>query len=256
MKKTAPVGEFLENLIATILGRKGMGKSFLTAQIINQENRVIILDTMGEKKYQNQRTRIVWGRDAGIRAMAAAAKERRFRLSLRGLDAQGMLDALEMAYEIEDHMIVTEEASMICRASYLPDQMAQLVRYGRHRRISQLYIARRPSELPRDLTAQSDLIVTLQQREFADIKYLRAAGFDERELLALRALPDDKARGYILVHGDLSSAPLPVIEQLQRQKPLPGAQTKMALTDEPDEIEDAPDSSTVDEEGSTEEPVQ
>jgi len=224
------------NLISTVVGRKGMGKSFLTRKIVAEAPRAIILDTLGE--YDGRGMDVVWGRDRSIRAMAAAAKKRRYKLALRGLDEDEMLDALEMVYEIPDSLVVVEEASMVCRASFLPREMAQLVRYGRHREISQLYIARRPSELPRDLTAQSDLVITLQQKEPRDILYLRATGFDEGELIALSRLPDDKARGYILVHGDLAAAPLPVLEQLARQKPLPGTSGKLDLTGAEDDATD------------------
>ena len=243
-----------QNLITTVVGRKGMGKSFLTREIVELEPRVIVLDTTGD--YGGRNMRVVWGRDASINAMLEASGERRFRLALRGLDESEMLDAMEMAYEIEDYLFVVEEASMVCRASYLPREMAALVRYGRHRQISQLYIARRPAELPRDLTAQSDLIVTLQQKETNDIKYLRSMGFEERELVALARMSDDEARGYILVHGDRSLAPLPIVERLEHQKPLPGVNGRLDLTSEPEPLEDAAEPETGPDEADPESPAE
>jgi hypothetical protein len=211
-----------------------MGKSYLTREIIAPEPRVVILDTMGE--HSGRGTLVVWGRDEAIRAMRDAAGKRRYKLSLRGLDEDEMLDALEMGWDLTDYLLVVEETSMICGPSVKPRELMRLLRYGRHRNISQLYIARRPSELPRDLTAQSDLVVTLQQTEPVDLKYLRASGFKESELLALAAMPEDRARGYILVRGDVARAPLAIVERLHSQKPLPGSQAKLDLTDdlEPD----------------------
>ncbi len=234
------------NLIITLLGRKGMGKTYTAWQVIEGEPRVIALDTMGE--YAGRGATVTWGKEGAIRAMLEASKKRRYRLSLRGLDEDEMLDALEMAWELPDSLVVVEEASMICRASYLPRELARLVRYGRHRNISQLYIARRPSELPRDLTAQSDLIVTLQQTEPVDVKYLRAAGFKERELLALAAMPEDQARGYLLVKGDRSLLPLAIAERLDAQKPLPGVTLEMPLTDDPDPDSDSAEGEDADRE--------
>lgn len=50
------------------------------------------------------------------------------------------------------------------------------MRLGRHRRISQLYVAQRPSEVHRSITAQADIIVSFYQREERDVKWLLDAG--------------------------------------------------------------------------------
>ena len=165
-----------------------MGKTTLAQEIVVDEDRVFILDLMGgyeKDRHGKPLADVVWGRDASIEAMLEASQTRRFKLALRCIEQYEMLDVLEMAWEVENTLVVIEETSFLCSPTYLPPQLARLVRYGRHREISQLYIARRPSEIHRDLTAQSDAIVTFQQKETRDLAYLQASGFDPARVVGL-----------------------------------------------------------------------
>jgi len=199
--------ELRQNLIITILGRKGSGKTTLAREIIADFPRVITLDSMGE---YGEGSTVVWEFENSVRAILAVSNKKRFRLALRVFDNKHMLGLLKMAWEIPDSLVVVEETSLICSPSDLPAELARLIRFGRHRKISQLYIARRPSELPRDLTANSDLIITFQQREPRDLDYLRQSGFDERQVYALPLYQ-------IAVVGDLERAPLAVLERQHQQ---------------------------------------
>lgn len=185
-----------------------MGKTTLARELIEGESRVIVLDTMGG--YGSQAS-VVWGRDEGIDAMLKAAKQRRFKLALRVVDQDDMLDLLDMAWELEDYLLVIEETSLVTGTPpFLHRQLGVLVRYGRHRRISQVYIARRPTEIPRDLTAQSDLIVTFHQKEPRDLLYLQANGFDPRQVTAL---PD-----YQVAAVGSIDPPLPVLKRMHQRR--------------------------------------
>lgn len=200
-----------QNLILTILGMKGSGKSTLAMEIIRQYPRVLIMDAMGE--YDELRGAIVReGPEECIDAILAHQHDRRFLIDCMTLHEQDALDILAVAFEVRDQLIVLEEASLYCDPHSLPDEIARIVRYGRKRQIDLLVIARRPSEVNRELTAQSDVIVTFRQTEPLDIQYLRARMGPEAE--RARNLPPFR----VLVAGDRSRAPLAVLERIDQKQ--------------------------------------
>lgn len=193
----------MDNTIISVFGRKGSGKTELVKRSVQEHARVVVLDTLGEYPFE-----VVTGFDACLAALEAAEERPRFRLSLRCADLQDMLELAGVVYELTNICLVVEETSFYCSSSALPDELSQLVRYGRHRQIDQFYVSRRPAEIARDLTAQSDLIVSFTQSEPRDLDYLaRVAG---RDVSALRTLP----RYRVCAWGDLSKAPLAVLEAM------------------------------------------
>jgi Helicase HerA, central domain len=216
-----------ENTVCSIFGRKGSGKTFLARRIMRAYPRVIILDTLGE---YGERATIVEGRDDSIRAIRDACERKRFRLALRVLEPDDLLDVLTMAWECSDSLLVLEETSMVCSPVWLPPELARLVRYGRHRSISQLYIARRPAEIPRDLTAQSDVIISFQQTEPRDLAYLQAVGFDASHVANL-------PRYRLAMIGEKAKFPLPALLQLTRQ---PKGAKRPLVVAEPDPEPETP----------------
>lgn len=163
------------NLIVSIFGRKGSGKTELTKKIVRDFPRVIAFDTVAQYGEDNGFT-VYYGREACARALAQHEKAAEFRISLRSDDTADLLALMGVAYEYTDVMVVVDETPFYCSPSQLPIEMSKLVRYGRHRRISQLYVAQRPSEIHRSITAQSDIIVSFTQREQRDVKWLVDGG--------------------------------------------------------------------------------
>lgn len=201
-----------DNLIVTVLGRKGSGKTTLARKISHEYERVIAFDWVGEFGTED-RFELVAGLREGADALVKASGRKRYRVSIRGLTREETYRLFAVASKLKRALLIVDEASNYCSAAFLPDEIATLVRYGRHNELSQLYIARRPSEVNRELTAQSDLVVTFQQQEPRDLEYLRAlmgkVGDRAREL----------GRYQIIAGGDLSKAPLAVLERIN-EKPL------------------------------------
>jgi DNA helicase HerA-like ATPase len=190
-----------DNTIASFFGRKGSGKTTLVKRCMREFRRVVTLDTLGE--YDGE---VCQGFEPCLVALERAEHRKRFALSLRCSALDDMLDLLAVCYELRDALIVVEETSFYCTASTLPDELAQLVRYGRHRELSQFYVSRRPAEISRDLTAQSDVIVSFAQTEPRDLDYLRAAGGDTE---LIRSLPKYRFAAW---GPDMSKAAIPVLE--------------------------------------------
>lgn len=198
------------NLITAVIGRKGSGKSTITREMIAERDRVVVVDTLAEYG-SDCGCEVVDGYDACLDALADSERRRKFKLALRCLDVDENLDLIGVCYEIPNHLVVIEEASMFASPSSLPPEIAQLIRYGRHRSIDQIYIARRPAELHRDVTANADLLITFQTQEPRDLLYLR--GFYGDEALELSRLPLYE----IKVFGDMSKAPRSVLYRLAEQ---------------------------------------
>lgn len=196
-----------DNTITSIIGQKGSGKSFLTKQIIQEYKRVIVVDNTQE--YDGME--IVVGYRSCIKRLMQASSEKKFRLSLRAESTEEDLVLLSMAETIENHLLVIEEASRYVSHAMLPKPIAKLIRFGRHKCINQIYLARRATELHRDITANSDIIITFHQHEPRDVKYLT-------EFMGPRAENAPRLRKYrFIAWGNKKKSPDIVLERLKEQ---------------------------------------
>jgi DNA helicase HerA-like ATPase len=183
---------------------KGSGKSFLVQDIVRDYHRVIAIDSMGE--YENE---IIVGLEAGVRRIVQASREREFRISLRTDSVEQDLQLMKVAGTLSSFLIVVEETSKYVSAYGMPEPIENMIRYGRHRDISQIYMARRPSEINRDLTANADVIVTFREQEPRDVAYLR--GFMGAQAFKVPNLPEYHCE----VWGTVEKMPLSVIERME-----------------------------------------
>ena len=191
------------NWIASFFGRKGSGKSFLAKEIAGDEPRVIAIDSLGE--YNEMQ--VITGYKECIKAMIAVENLSQFKLALRTYSLEEDLELIDLVFKMNHLTLMVEETSRYVSTASLPTPFEQLVRYGRHSAINQLYIARRPSEIHRDLTAQSDVIVSFVQHERRDVEYLRSfMGEAANGVSSLRQYES-------LVYGDDIKMPWPVLRR-------------------------------------------
>lgn len=191
------------NYIVSIFGMKGSGKSYLAKEIAAQEPRVIAIDNLGEYNSLS----IVYGFRECVSALVAVENRANFRLALRTTSIEEDLALIDLVYNMKHVTLIAEETSRYVSPTYLPREFEQLVRYGRHRAINQIYLARRPSEIHRDLTAQSDVIVSFLQHEERDLKYLRSFMGDE----AYRAANLPKYK--FIIYGPDEKMPWPLVSR-------------------------------------------
>lgn len=221
----------MKNTLATFLGKKGSGKTTLVKECLREHSRVLAFDINGEYRPEDGLA-VVWGFEECLEAMERIEPGETFAYSLRCVDdeehdaVEDYLDLMRVAFELPGTLLVLEECNNYCSSATLPWELARLVRQGRHREIDQYYVARRPSELHRDLTANSDFVVTFRQEEPRDVLYLRERMGPELAERA-RTLADYQ----IIVHGDLDVAPTAVLKRMiaTTEARSPG-----------DEVEDAP----------------
>lgn len=191
------------NWIASFFGRKGSGKSFLGKEVAREEPRVIAIDSLGEYDEMN----VVTGYQECIKAMVAAEHLSEFKLALRTYSLEEDLELIDLVFRMHHLTLMVEETSRYVSSASLPLPFEQLVRYGRHSAINQVYIARRPSEIHRDLTAQSDVIVSFVQHERRDVEYLRSFMGDAAN--GVSSLKQYEA----LVYGEDIKMPWPVFRR-------------------------------------------
>jgi len=195
----------VQNLILFVTGRKGSGKTTLALRIAGDVERVIALDTLGQFGAEHG-YEVAFGLEDCVALLLETRERDRFRVSCRCDAVEDMLKLARLCYELPRQLVIVEEASFYCSPHFLPDELGRLIRYGRHREIDQLYIARRPFEIHRDVTAQADVGISFVQHEPNDVRYLRAVAGPGAERVS--SLKPFRA----LVWGEIGRAPLAAIE--------------------------------------------
>jgi hypothetical protein len=76
-------------------------------------------------------------------------------------------------YEVGNLMFVAEEVDQATSAGFAGREFGQLLRRGRHRKVSMIGITRRPAEIPRELTANAGRIISFRATEPTDVQYFR-----------------------------------------------------------------------------------
>jgi len=193
-----------ENYVLSIFGMKGEGKTYLAQEIAAEERRVVVIDVTGQ--FRDMET--VVGFKASLRRLAEVEDKPRFKLSLWITEVDEVLRVLDVLFNMQKFTLIIDETSEYVSSANLPPEFRQLIMLGRHQAINQIYMSRRPAEINRALTSQSDVIVAFRQHEKRDIDYL--SSFMGKEL-AERARNLGKYE--IIAWGKEEKMPLPVLER-------------------------------------------
>lgn len=165
----------MKNLIVCIFGRKGSGKTNLARSVLLEQRRVLVVDSIGE--YEG--CQIYNPED--LADYLNARGEGPFRVSYRdkGLDGREMDVKFRMIQDVRRCWIGFEEAGKWIGPSSGFPEARWFPNYGRHNAISMLFVARRPTEISRDVTANADAVICFQFHEPRDLQYIREIGGDD-----------------------------------------------------------------------------
>jgi len=167
--------------IILIFGRTGSGKSFLTKKIIRNERRLIVIDSMYE--YTDG---IIFYRLNALIDYLQNNKPATFRFICR-FDTELEIELLFLlVWELQNVFLVVEESEYYISPYKKISNFLRLVRYGRHRNISIVAVARRVVELSNDIKFNANQIITFKQILKNDLKYLESLGFDADEVTNLK----------------------------------------------------------------------
>lgn len=159
----------VKNEIAVILGRKGQGKSTLAAELSSKLSKVIIIDSLNEYK---DNVRLEIDRDLKKNLDFFFSHSSEFKISFCPETTQEFDDLLEVLKRYSDYTLLLDEIGLWSTPSYIPEPLYWLLRFGRHNRINQIYIARRPPELNRMITALADKFYIFNIIEPRDLEFI------------------------------------------------------------------------------------
>lgn len=178
-----------QNEILAVVGKKGSGKSHWVKQWIRARREpVVIFDRMDEYHAAGAcasdpipgALRFADDNGAGLRPFLDHVEKtgRLPRVSVVLADPREADALCRFAMRAGGLSVVFEEADAYMSPSQLSQPFQDLIRRGRHKGVSQVYVTRRPAELHRDVTANADLDVYFMLQEGLDLDWVRRRGGD------------------------------------------------------------------------------
>lgn len=165
--------------VIIVLGRTGMGKSIWCRQFLKDKSRLFVYDPIMEINCSYLKTNQL------ITLAEIEKKEsmRKFRVGTTNTDDVPLLTSC--AYEYGNCWLSLEEASVVFNAgTRSPDWIRDAIFLGRHRNMSMLVTAQRPTSIPVDLRSQASRIVCFSQHEKNDVGWLRNYFNDQVETIS------------------------------------------------------------------------
>ena len=168
----------LQNNIIGVLGRKGGGKSHLVKHWLSQElfGRYIILDSQNEYKQFGVE---IYGVET-LRSYILQNGTTNFKICYKIQTTQEQEELFYLLNNINSYTLIAEEINLFCNPYQIDESLRNFISFGRHKERSIVYLTRRPAEINRILTSQSDLIIVSGSfHDSADLKYFNNLTFDK-----------------------------------------------------------------------------
>jgi len=157
-----------------IMGKKGSGKTELVKKSIVNMDRYIVVDVMGE--YEKG---VIFYKFENMIQFLNNYKEDNFHIIFRPTNDQETDYLFSAIEKLNRFTLVLEEADNWCNPNKIDQRLLDHVRYGRHFRKNLIWVSRNPFEINRNLTRQSDLLITFVQTEPRDLEYFSKYPFDK-----------------------------------------------------------------------------
>lgn len=171
------------NLVISIFGRRGSGKTWLSCDIARGFDKIMVFDTrdrIGWKKGQKTYDAIMEGipvyfTDALIDLVAKEKKK--FCYIYKPYDPEADFEAFCQicdTEEVNDTLVYIEEIGLVTHSQHItgiPPAFGKLLRFGRHHNIFLLLNSQRPQDVHRAITAESSHIIVFNMIEQRDIAY-------------------------------------------------------------------------------------
>ena len=198
----------VQNRIIGIVGRKGSGKSSRLRELLRYCPRFIGFDPMGEHTQVEKVNRF----DSPAQ-LAQFLKHSRKEETFAGAYVPGgeleeeIEEVARLVYARGQLCFACEEVPLYTQAGYMPPLLGKLIRTGRHREIDIVWTAQRAAEVPKTLTALTDVWILFSQTEPRDLSALAdRCGGDVAERVAGLGLHDYFIWDAI-EHGEIEDSP-------------------------------------------------
>lgn len=166
-----------KNYIIGVLGKKGSGKSALVKKGLPSLKRYLVVDVLHEYTHG-----VIFYNAADVIIYIDQYKDDDFHAIFRPPDGNEEAETekiLCMMNNVNNYTIIMEEVDYHCNPNYVHPELLRLVKYGRHYGRSLIWLSRNAAEVNRNLTRQSDVLITFLQTEPIDLKYLSHYAFDK-----------------------------------------------------------------------------
>ena len=163
--------------ITLVFGKTGSGKSYFTRSYIQDFERVVIIDPLHE--YEG----LIFTNINDLIDFYEYNKPETFRFVCRFENDSEYDYLFEFCNAVGNLLLVVEEAEMYISPYAKSSEFLNLVRYGRHKAISIIGVARRASELSTDFKAMVNRIVSFKQTLPHDLKIMSQLGLENLEQL-------------------------------------------------------------------------
>lgn len=173
--------------ISLIYGKTGSGKTVLAKHLLKEFNRVIIIDSMSE--YENGLVFTSFDDLSSYVLDNNIYNNDSFCLICRFESDIEIEYLFKLVFEITNLLLVVEEAEIYISPFAKQSNFLRLVRYGRHKNISLLGIARRTGELSLSFRSQTDFIYSFLQTDATDLKNMELIGLNNLDQLQKYTFP-------------------------------------------------------------------
>lgn len=170
----------LKRKVILIFGRTGSGKSTLVKKIIKDYNRIFIIDKLFE--YTDG---IIFETFLDLQNYFIKQNPKQFKCICRFTTDIDIENLFKLVWIVGNCIIVVEESELYINPYSKFSNFLKLVRYGRHKNINIIAIARRVVELSNDIKANADYIITFKQILDRDLNYLASLGFNKEKCFNL-----------------------------------------------------------------------
>lgn len=174
-------------LVTTVLGQRGSGKTSWVKQELRKIPRFILWDTLGEYQGFDVFTDIeslfsyVYDHRTGVLQAVFNCLEEN--------EAQAFDTVCHMAGAVENVVLVVEEVDAYATPSIIPFDLKRCLKTGRHRGVGLICVSRRPAEINRLITSQTQRFICFKMFEPNDVRYMGSImGERSRELIDLPVL--------------------------------------------------------------------
>ena len=168
-----------QNSIQTVIGHKGYGKTSLTEMLIFLQDKPAIIADPRWQFGAEQKRRVFFSSVGKFRNFIYNYdnydKFVKYRLEcVVKVDDETFEELAQIVSKMKKVCFVVDEVDMFfdTRATSKA-QMYKLVHYGRHNEIDLITTSRRPANISRNLTSQTDIFYISRLREPADKKYIK-----------------------------------------------------------------------------------
>lgn len=162
----------VQNQIIGIVGRKGTGKSSHLHELLRHCPRFLVFDVMAE--HTGQSGNPLESSAELVQFLKWSGEQEKFAGSYvpDGALDEEIEEVSRLVYGRGHLCFACEEVPLYTQPGYMPPLFGKLVRTGRHRQIDIAWTAQRAAEVPKTLTALTDLWILFSQVEPRDLSAL------------------------------------------------------------------------------------